>query len=369
MPFGFPPRRAIALLGTVVAILLVLSMVPTTASAIPELVLRVSDTTGTSCQQNSKISVYVTNITDSIAGFSIWLRLNRPDIMKFQVDTTMVSDTTYWKCLQYNGQLCIDSQSIPANQYGQPNTFRHIKDTLVTVGNIDLAGSLIQNWDLVRTRSISGQGTDILVTALASFDITPPVLPPPFPPRQQEALLFSLSADILCVPDTLTDRTAVISIETDFLDKFIFSRPTGTAIGIYGVPYQDTSCWHCNNWLMGNCLDSVKVSIPPCDWITVVTDTMPVLDTTKVFTFDGSLTILSGCCVGTTGNTNKSASETPDLSDLSLLISYLTVTPRPVLPCDKEANVNAIATIDLSDLSLMISYLTVTPRPTLPACP
>ena len=179
MPFGFPPRRVIALLGTVVAILLVLSMVPTTASAIPELVLRVSDTTGTSCQQNSKISVYVTNITDSIAGFSLWLRLNRPDIMKFQVDTTMVSDTTYWKCLQYNGQLCIDSQSIPANQYGQPNTFRHIKDTLVTVGNIDLAGSLIQNWDLVRTRSISGQGTDILVTALASFDITPPVLPPP----------------------------------------------------------------------------------------------------------------------------------------------------------------------------------------------
>ena len=174
MPFGSPSRRSAMLLGTVAVILFVLSLMPTSASAVPQLVLRVSDTTGTSCQQNSKISVYVTNITDSIAGFSLWLRLNRPDIMIFQVDTALVSDTTYWKCLQYNGQLCVDSQSIPANQYGQPNTFRHIKDTLVTVGNIDLTGSLIQNWDLVRTRSISGTGTDILVTGLASFDITRP---------------------------------------------------------------------------------------------------------------------------------------------------------------------------------------------------
>ncbi|MBK7142543.1 MAG: hypothetical protein IPH75_10725 [bacterium] len=78
----------------------------------------------------------------------------------------------------------------------------------------------------------------------------------------------------------------------------------------------------------------------------------------------------TSCCIGFTGNVNKSALEIPDLSDLSLLISYLTVTPRPVLPCIAEANVNgSVATTpDLSDLSLLISYLTVTPRPVLPNC-
>lgn len=80
-----------------------------------------------------------------------------------------------------------------------------------------------------------------------------------------------------------------------------------------------------------------------------------------------------GCCVGTRGNVNNSISQTPDLSDLSLLISYLTVTPRPLLPCPEEANVNASNSgappfVDLSDLSLLISYLTTTPRPTLPNC-
>ncbi|MBK7141813.1 MAG: thrombospondin type 3 repeat-containing protein [bacterium] len=77
------------------------------------------------------------------------------------------------------------------------------------------------------------------------------------------------------------------------------------------------------------------------------------------------------CCIGTRGNVNKSVSENPDLSDLSLLISYLTVTPKPSLPCIDEANVNGSVAQnpDLSDLSLLISYLTVTPKPTLPNCP
>lgn len=79
----------------------------------------------------------------------------------------------------------------------------------------------------------------------------------------------------------------------------------------------------------------------------------------------------TGCCIGYTGNVNKSTSETPDLSDLSLLISYLTQTPRPTLPCVAEANINAsiAQTPDLSDLSLLISYLTQSPRPVLPSCP
>jgi predicted regulator of amino acid metabolism with ACT domain len=75
------------------------------------------------------------------------------------------------------------------------------------------------------------------------------------------------------------------------------------------------------------------------------------------------------CCTGTTGNVNMSAADAPDLSDLSLLIAYLTQTPRPDLNCLEEANINGASTIDLSDLSLLIAYLTQSPRPTLPDCP
>ncbi len=81
------------------------------------------------------------------------------------------------------------------------------------------------------------------------------------------------------------------------------------------------------------------------------------------------------CCIGTTGNVNKSAGETPDLSDLSLLVGYLTIPApnKPVLPCLPEANVNATGGVnpDLSDLSLLVGYLTIPApnKPVLPNCP
>ena len=62
------------------------------------------------------------------------------------------------------------------------------------------------------------------------------------------------------------------------------------------------------------------------------------------------------CCYGKRGNINGSPMDSPDLADLSLLISYLTVPvlDRPILPCFLEADVNADGRIDVSDLSCFI---------------
>ncbi len=73
------------------------------------------------------------------------------------------------------------------------------------------------------------------------------------------------------------------------------------------------------------------------------------------------------CCTGTTGDLNIDGFI--DLSDQSLLIAYVTTSPKPVLPCPEEANVSGTGGIDLTDLSMLIAYLTMTPRPTLPNCP
>ena len=71
------------------------------------------------------------------------------------------------------------------------------------------------------------------------------------------------------------------------------------------------------------------------------------------------------CCTGTTGDLNLAGGT--DLTDLSYLISYLTVIPPPALPCEDEANINAVGGVDISDLSLLINYLLV--GATLPPCP
>ena len=74
----------------------------------------------------------------------------------------------------------------------------------------------------------------------------------------------------------------------------------------------------------------------------------------------------SSCCTGPRGNVDMQG--IIDLSDLSLLIRYLT-TPNQTLPCVDEANIDGSSIIDLSDLSLLIGYLTREPRPTIPNCP
>jgi hypothetical protein len=73
-----------------------------------------------------------------------------------------------------------------------------------------------------------------------------------------------------------------------------------------------------------------------------------------------------GCCEGYSGNVNMSGAV--DLSDLSLLISYLVQLPRPTLSCSGEANVDGLSGVDLSDLSLLIAYLVITPRAYLAPC-
>ncbi|MBK7142146.1 MAG: hypothetical protein IPH75_08705 [bacterium] len=90
----------------------------------------------------------------------------------------------------------------------------------------------------------------------------------------------------------------------------------------------------------------------------------------KAFAWSNNVaTCCCGCCELTRGNVISIPWTTPNLSDLSYLIAYMTVTPRPVIYCFAEADVNGSGDIDISDLSLLITFLTVTPRPTLPPCP
>jgi hypothetical protein len=73
------------------------------------------------------------------------------------------------------------------------------------------------------------------------------------------------------------------------------------------------------------------------------------------------------CCQGNRGNVNGMGPV--DISDLSLLVAYLTQQVRPVISCTEAANVTGTGGIDLSDLSMMISYMVSNPRPSMIACP
>lgn len=361
MVFGL---RTLSIRRAAMASLLVVFLIGglgTTASAIPDIIVTVGDTAGNPGQLNSAITVYIDNFKDTISAFELWLQLDRPDILKFQTDTVTVYDTTYWKCTLGSFPTCGDSVATTKDSAQRI----HVDTVLATIGNIDTAGTLISGWQMLATRSVSGTPYDIKVIGQAD-DLFVPGTKIGIRP-QQGGVLFRLRGDIKDVPDDLFDRTAVIKPNADVVQGlFNFSRPNGSAIGIKTIIGPDTNYYRCNAWVPphppnNQCLEWVKVPSPPADSIVIKIDTTGILDTSKIWLFPGSLTVLGGFGCG---NIDSEQPPNVDISDLSYLISYMFLGgPEPVPLALGNTDCSPDGVIDISDLSALIDYMFISLLP------
>ncbi len=397
---------------TFVVFCLIFFVVPS-SQAIPELTITVGDTTGDAGEQNSVITVFMDNVFDTVSAFELWLQLNRPDILRFQTDLDTVVDTTYWICEEWLGEVCVDS--VACNPESTTCEMEYVDTVEAYVGNFDTVGTLISGWEMVKSRSITGVGTDIKVTAIADRNSVPGVHPGIAP--QGGGVLFRLLGDIYPIHDTIEDRTVGIFVPP-FLDNFSFSRADGTSIGILTVEVPDSNFYRCNAWVPPDsevCLDWEKVNGPPWDSVSVEVDTVAVLDTSAVVLLDGSLTVnlyygaccyeaeacsvttagaceVAGgtykgngtdcdpnpchtCCTGASvGNLDCNGSGVPDMGDLTILIDHLFISLDP-LCCIDEGDVDLSGQptpepndVDMGDLTVLIDHLFISLDP-LPACP
>ena len=144
----------------------------------------VEDITALPGEHGVEIPIYMKNYSDSIAGFNLWLMLDRPDIMEFQM------------------------------------TF-------------DTSGTLISGWEFVAVNSLGGMGHDINIVALANMS-PPPQTPGIGYPQYGDRPLLKIFVDVYDIADTTTDRTVVLYIITVPAEHFCFSTPEGECIGISG---------------------------------------------------------------------------------------------------------------------------------------
>lgn len=360
---------------------------PMTANAqFYDLELQVGDTVGYPATLNSAISVYMKNYSDTVAGFELWLMLDRPDRIIFQTNLDTVVDTTRWRCTQYSGPNCIDSvvaslywvcTQYSGNtcidstmQYGYyrcnqyqggsciDSTFipgwswMKIDTTEVFTGNFDTTGTLTRGWEYIQSRSLGGQGFDIKITAQAN------TIPPPYKrgigPQYGTTPLIKLLADILPVPSGDTDRTVRIMIQANNLDNFAFTDQKGDLIGVYTDTVTDTVLWRCQDWANPPqntiCLFWQVVPEPPYDSMSFRDVLVGRLDTSKVYLDDGSLTVLRGKC----GDVNNNG--VVNILDVTFLIAYL-YKHGPTPPVLSLANANGTWPINILDATYLIAYL------------
>jgi hypothetical protein len=372
---SFNPK-SLRLLILITPLVVLLSFVSSGFAQMPDLEVRVGDTTGTSGQHNSVISVYMNNFADTVAGFELWIQLDRPDRAIFLTDTVEIIDTTFWACRAMGGGYCIDSviasdwwvnggwqkgfwrcnHYSPSPPYAcTDSTFDagydwfHIDTTDALLGNVDTTGTLVSGWEYVQTRSLGAQGFDLKITAFANT-ITPPYTRGIGFPQYGPKPLIKIRADIFTIPDTTTQRTVKLMIQAKTLDNFAFSDQKGELVGVTTLSVPDTNFYHCQEWAGSTCLAWERVTTPPFDSLHIDTILVGYLDTTKVYTSDGSLVIEGGIC-GDANNDKKI-----NLSDVSYIINHL-YRGGSELAFPKMGDVNGDTKLNLMDVSYLINKL------------
>ncbi len=408
---SFNPRCSIVLLLSLVVLLSVSGQVQAEDGE-PILHVFVGDTTGPAGEQNSVITVFVDNWTDTVAAFEMWLMLDRIDIMEFQSGPIMKIDTMYWictggtypectdsiaghgdtlyfKCLETDSLPpygCIDSVRVMGHEDPEmiwPPEYDYVNyDTSYPViGNIDTVGCLIGGWEQVVTRTFTGEANDMKITARANANFADGHNTTGIPSGQQGGVLFRMLGDIKDVPDTATERTAKIIALSSPADNFVFSRPNGTTIGLAYNQIMDTNMFWCETWDPYDpekCALWKKVSRPPYDSLYIVPDSTPYVDSfwvDSLFNPHGTVWIEHGSITvdppstAICGNTNMSEDEKITLSDITLLVDHVYISKNPLEEaCTGNTNCSIDMKITLSDITTLINHVYISKDPLCGCC-
>jgi hypothetical protein len=322
MALGNMPRKVIWLSVVATLVLAVTAMNSPNESAFPRITAYPGDTLAVPGSTNTPISAFIDNNFDTVVGFSLWIQLSGPTgIMAFQTDSGIEIDTTYWRCVTGSPPNCTDSISVPEES---SYTFIHVDTYEVEIGNFDTTGTLVAGWEYIRTRTFSGNGTDLLIVGIADLPGGP--VKKGIPP-QQGGRLIKLLADVADIADTASDRIVLLQINKDFKDNLNFATSPSQNFWL-PIPYEDTNGWVCTQWSVDTtvnppetlgCGAYERASLPPWDSIEVILDTNYVLDTSKVYLYNGTLVVLPGFKCGDLNGDNNVG----NILDLTFMVSRI----------------------------------------------
>jgi hypothetical protein len=301
--FDLKQQSQLECLGIVALLLLVLLTFASVGQAETVLEVGVIDTSVTSSTVTVEIPVYLKNYSDTVAGFALWFQLNRPDLISLHSE-------------------------------------------IVT------SGTLVENWEYLDSRHLSGQPYELKVVGIANMPPAP--LTPGIPPQLGTLPLLKIIADVGNIPDTLQDRTVVIQINHDQLFHFNFSDPSGNSIGTIVDSVLDTAYYHCLSWQGDSCLDWELFYEPqsPEDSLYIYWDLYSYLDSASVVIIDGSLTVSREFVCGDLDGSGSG----PDISDLIYLVGWMfSGGPPPVVMA--SADCNGSTGVDIADLVCFVSYM------------
>jgi len=265
----------------------------------PELIINAHNVSINTNAGEGVLTISMSNLVDTVAGFELWLMLNQPDVIQFR-------------------------------------------------NEIDTVGTLLSDWQLILTNSLGGQFYDLKVLALAN-DFANPIYNFGTTP-QENGTLFRLPFDILQNPTPDLPYDVQVQI-IESLDHFGFSDPNGNLIGISYDTVFDTAFYICTNWVGEECLNWQRVFGPPYDSIWVDSSQLvPYLDTNIVKIHNGTITILPECAPITPGDVDGDGLY--NIGELVLLTQFI-VYGEPPLTAPWNGDVDGNCILNWEDVNLL----------------
>jgi len=310
----------------------------------PELLLEIRDSTFQTTEGEQRLLlINMSNYNDTVAGFNIWLKLGNPDIMTFQTDDSTVVDTTYWKCIAYEGEDCLEY--ILTNPLDYDSSSIDTND--VQIGSWDTTGTLISGWASVDARSISGLGTDLNICGIAYSQANPNI--PGIPPGNHDIPFIKVPFEVVEYPPYGDTFYAEVII-----DGFpVFYNPAGDLIGSISISYDttiDTSYYICTQWVGDECFNWQVTTEPPYDSIYIDTIIVPYIDTNSIIIINGNIPIYPECIPIVPGDVDGSGEY--DITDLIYLTDFI-LYGEPPLPIPPNGDVSGDCIINGYDLTLL----------------
>ena len=249
-----------------------------------------------------RVPVFFTTAVDEVSTFSLWFRLDGPDIASLRLA-------------------------------------------------LDTTGTLVSGWPTLTLQSIAGAGTDIRVTGIC--DDAPIAPGTGLLPGATDSVLFYLIVDMLHIPDfALGGRKSVVEPVTSNLIYFSLGDWQGNTIGIVPYEFVDTAYFRCSVWFPGPdsiCLNWERVALPPYDSILVFVDTAAVLDTIAVKVHDG---LVMANCGDITGDGRI------NLTDVTVMVNFLFLgADQPEIKWIGNVNGSLDNLVNLTDLTRLVNFL------------
>jgi hypothetical protein len=276
------------------------------ASAEIELEVRLTDTLVSSGAEDVILPLFLTNPTDSIAGFALLLETNHPQLISFNLTR-------------------------------------------------ETEGTLIEDWEYVSYSNPGNNLSRLRIVALAATGSDP--ITYGIPPQYGYTPLLMISIDAHDVLDTITVRTALTIINHDNVQNFGFSDPHAQLIGVYVDSVLDTAYWHCLVWEEPDSIctewEWLEEPIHPDDSFLVYWKHFEDIDLEAVVIDNGSITVTGGYKCG---DVDGDGNDVPNISDLITMVLYMFQNgDEPPVMAAMDANGDG--SVDIVDLIWIVKFM------------